>query len=485
VPIDRFANGVERDRTSVLPPRPRLFRTDLLLAVGAAIVLRMAACGVWAHELTIDRDLYLGLAEGLADGRGFCAPETTNPTAFRPPMYPWVLSLLLPRLGKPMAVAAVNIVCGAITVVLTAKLAQLCWLPRLPTAGALAWVVCNPLLLRYTPQPMTEAVFTALHLALIVGLGRALTFPTASTLHDRRTGVFWAGLGLLSGVTVLCRPTVGPFVAAVALGLFVTAIGLRRGPTSDPSTKAWSAIPLPLTLRRHCLAFIAGLALVIVPWVVRNQQVLGHPVFTTTHGGYTLALGNNEVFYREVARQPWGTVWSGDSLDRWQRDMAHRKDQQLGPGASEVASDRWFSEQARSAMQADPVGCGWAIWYRLRSLWNPWPRVTINALPSAVLGVVSLMNTAVLFAALIGLCVLCRRRSFAAVLMALAIVSVQAVHLLYWTDTRMRTPLEPLVAVCAAAVLTIRPSRGEPHQQRRSETIAPVNEANPTSTGGS
>ena len=39
------------------------------------------------------------------------------------------------------------------------------------------------------------------------------------------------------------------------------------------------------------------LVLVLSPWMIRNLLVFGEPVWTTTHGGYTLALANNPVYY--------------------------------------------------------------------------------------------------------------------------------------------------------------------------------------------
>jgi hypothetical protein len=55
----------------------------------------------------------------------------------------------------------------------------------------------------------------------------------------------------------------------------------------------------------------------LLPWAARNTVVLGTPVWTTTHGGYTLALANNEVYYAEVVNGPPGEVWSGPNQRKW------------------------------------------------------------------------------------------------------------------------------------------------------------------------
>ena len=56
------------------------------------------------------------------------------------------------------------------------------------------------------------------------------------------------------------------------------------------------------------LAAVCGLA----PWAIRNQIVVGRPIVSTTHGGYTLLLGNNPSFYDHLRTAPRGTVWSAD-----------------------------------------------------------------------------------------------------------------------------------------------------------------------------
>ena len=55
--------------------------------------------------------------------------------------------------------------------------------------------------------------------------------------------------------------------------------------------------------------------LVLSPWLIRNVLLFGEPIWTTTHGGYTLALANNPVYYDDVLHGPSGRVWTGH--DQW------------------------------------------------------------------------------------------------------------------------------------------------------------------------
>ena len=45
---------------------------------------------------------------------------------------------------------------------------------------------------------------------------------------------------------------------------------------------------------------------VVSPWVIRNRLVFGRWIATTTHGGYTLLLGNNPDFYRHLRQRSVG-----------------------------------------------------------------------------------------------------------------------------------------------------------------------------------
>ena len=62
---------------------------------------------------------------------------------------------------------------------------------------------------------------------------------------------------------------------------------------------------------------VAAAVATLAPWALRNARALGEPVWTTTHGGYTLALANNPTYYDEVLDGPPGAVWSGPNQRRW------------------------------------------------------------------------------------------------------------------------------------------------------------------------
>lgn len=396
-----------------------------------ALVLRIAACWLWADDLSRDRDAYLGIARNIYAGNGFCTPETATPTAFRPPVYPILIGIVRLALPESVTVAVVNIAAGLATVWAAWMLVGIWWqAPIWQRVIASLAIAIDPLLLRYTAQPMTECVFTALTAWTLVGL-----------THIFRTGKAPLITGLFAGSAILCRPTLLPFVGLMMIVLFGLAASKRF--------VSWRASVL----------FAAGWVVLIGVWAGRNQIVMGHPILTTTHGGYTLLLGNNPVFYEEVVRKPWGTVWSHDSLLAWQTSLAVQMQNDLGDHVDEVAADEWHVRQATHAMHDDPEGFHAAVWYRIRSFWSLTPRGPERT-AGLLLIVVAVWYSALFLLAAIGFINALLRRHPAAFLGGLLIATVAALHLIYWTDTRMRAPLHPILVAVAAGCLWKNPTRG-------------------------
>src|SRR5690606_33671675 len=113
-----------------------------------ALGLRLAVVWHRSGELSQDVDAYLGIAAGLAEGRGFSSPGTTQPTAFRPPLYPLLLSIA-PESRRSEWVAILNLAAGAGTVILTFLLARQLGMTGCHAIFAAAIIAADPLLVRY------------------------------------------------------------------------------------------------------------------------------------------------------------------------------------------------------------------------------------------------------------------------------------------------------------------------------------------------
>lgn len=407
-------------------------RWMLLSCLAIALLLRCIVIWLNVNELTHDRDAYLPLASGIAAGRGYVVPESQNPTAYRPPLYPVLLAGLMVALPPAASVAVVNLVWSLVAVWATWRAAD--WL-------SLGWgrlvaallVATDPMLILYSAQPMTEVTCAGLVALLVLLLVR----------RDGCDRTHQFCIGILFGALVLCRPTFWPLAGLALVGWGCSRFS-RRSDGEQPVTPSFP------------WRVIVGTLVVVAPWVIRNQVVMGSPILMTTHGGYTLLLANNPVFYTDVVDQGWGTEWKKDSFDRWQGEVEADLSQQLGDHATEVDRDRWQGLWARQFIASQPGRFLKAVVYRVRSLWSTTPQGdSAAAAGSSLIQFVGWFYTIELLALAIGLVAVGFRITRGACpaapwcpLLAL-VLTVQLVHLVYWTNARMRAPIVPVICLFA------------------------------------
>lgn len=470
-------------------PSDRAERAALIAVLLLAALLRLVACVLWSPDLSRDPDAYRGLAERLAAGEGYVAPDG-RPTAFRPPLYPLLLAAVLP--AGTAGIATLHIALGVATVALTASLARQLGQGRWSLLAA-ALVAVDPLLLRYTPHVMTEVTCTFLATLLLrlaagrdgpahppssSGEGPGLrgqseptaplaSAPTSSLISQPSTlnPMTPLTLGATCALAALSRPTFLAFGLLIALAwLWDRFAGERE-----------ASAPRAPRLRQAALVLL-GTSLLFTPWALRNALAFGHPLVTTTHGGYTLLLANNPVFWREVVAGPPGTAWSGRSLDAWQRSLETRMTAD-GVPHDELARDRWMRDQAISHIRAEPATFLRAAAYRLARFWSVAP--SVESVPAVARWAVVLFYLATYACAAIGLARLMRMHRRAAGVSPqaaprplrpwrpafLLIAAFTAVHAVYWTDARMRAPLVPAVALLAARGLAVRSPAGRARQK--------------------
>lgn len=409
-----------------------------------AFLLRAAAAWHWRGELTNDRDGYRAIAENLLKDRGFSS-DGEHPTAFRPPLYPLLLAVVS-VVGDQWGVAAGQVLLGVGTVWLTFLIGRNLGMGRGAVAAA-GLVAVDPLLLRYTPQLMTETLFAFL-VALLCCWYTGFSRPESSMNPEARLGRLKPGhqraalVGLAFGLCALCRPTIWAFGVMGGAGWVVGNWWCVR------NRKRWIG---------EGLVAVCVCGVVVSPWVVRNFLVFHRPIVMTTHGGYTQLLGNNPVFYDEVVRKPSGSVWKGDSLHRWQKSLESDMRTAEPPPVSEPARDRWHRERAIQNIRNDPSGFAAACWLRFRRFWNVAPVADAASFRTAagsggyVAAVLSwgvaAFYTLVTIGLLAGLYRLRRREWRRWWPLVALLVSFTAVHLLYWANTRMRAPLVPAIAL--------------------------------------
>ena len=458
-----------------------------LVAVLLAIALiRALPLAFWYDDLRSDPDAYASIAVGYASSGTFgglpptaAAADEVLPTAFRPPLYPLVLSLLTrhdfstARPSEPLgdlrlsipAVAALHWVLGVATSVLAIQIAGACLGRAAETLSprrirALSYaagllVAVDPILLRQSSVVMTETLATFLAVAFWAWWCRG-------GLEVSR----WSGLGggVLLGLSVLCRPTAAAWIALMAAWLLCkkgTPVFSRGGKKN---------------LRLH-FQLMMGLLLTVSPWVVRNWIQFGKPIWATTHGGYTLLLANNPVLFDHFRRGHWSRDWDEARFhaiwaQRYGRDLSEPAAWQVEPAATlpvpapvdEIAEDRYARDAAVAAIAAEPGIFAKASLTRLGWLWAWWPdsrqagrtlRLLIGTWYGCVLCGLAIATAWAWFRQRF-------RHDFWALVMpgVALILAVSAVHAVYWSNMRMRSVAMPAVYILLVSLLAIRANRG-------------------------
>ncbi len=423
--------------------RPRLGseRRCLIALLVLAALLRLGVICWKPESLAEDRDLYWGIAKHLAAGHGFIEPTLGNPTAYRPPLYPLLLGGIIFVGGGSKLLAAVQIGMSVVMVWLTWRLARKLGLKSNAVLAA-AFVAINPLLIQSTALAMTEMLCAFLLTALMV-----VVVETKPGTWQQR----W-GIGLFFGLSALCRPTVWAF--AVLVGLVCAASLFRRSTTGAPHERVktvWRWVAIVLTS-----------GLVIAPWMLRNLHLSYEPLMTTTHGGYTLLLGNNAEAYQAEIAEPGVTLWDSRAWQKSLQEEWHRTsefelarhDRDGGHNGNlryELERDRWLSHRAHKWIRLHPREFTELCWLRVRRFWNIFPGGTdAGSLPKIAQWGMAAFFAIELLAAAVGLWSLRRDEWLRWWPLVLLVLSFALVHVVYWSNLRMRAPVEPVLALLAA-----------------------------------
>lgn len=375
-----------------------------------------------------DATTYDTIAWNLAHGVGFQLDGGGGhyPTAFVPPVVPWLTSLLY-RVAGHRFFAAILLQCaiGACVPLLLASFASATFGGNV---GRLAgWLAAfDPLLVFFSGYLLTETTFTA---ALLIALA-----ASAEWVKTPRPGRAF-GAGLLWGLAALTRPTALPLPLLIA---------------------GWAWVPLGLTLagrdrvRQVALLFL-GLAVVVAPWTMRNAVALRAFVPITTGGGRALLDANNARVWDDPVQR--GGATSVYHLEPWASELRGLSEPQADARAGQLAREFLLGRVAQwPAMAVHKLARFWRLtaeggrtgaWQsagtpiqRLRSVVDPLLLWSLFLLPLALWGVVRVLQG--------------QRRLFQSLgLFVIGAFSLGAV--VYWGALRMRVPIEPLVVLYAAA----------------------------------
>lgn len=414
------------------PLEPRRLRERALPFVvlyGVALLLRVAYAWIAAGPGTLpssDSLEYDQVAWNLATGAGFSLGEglARHPTAFVPPVVPWLFSFVYRAVGHDyFAAVLTQCAVGALVPLLVVRLGTPLFGGRVGwIAGGLAAV--HPLLVFFSAYLLTETTFCVVLLwAMIASLDWVRT-------PDGRQALL---AGFLWGLAALTRPT------ALPLPLL---------------TIAWGWIPLGLMLdsrsrRKQALTLLLGVIVVVGPWTLRNAGVFRAFVPVTTGGGRALLDSNNPQVWNDPAlrggayldrsAEPYASMVTNGSepeLDARARHAAwsyilSRPGQWPGIAWAKVARFWRFGAEGGGTgawqREGSPLG-GLLRWIDPLLLWS------IVVMPFAVWGFVRALQGA--------------RRWFQSY-PAWVIAFFTALAVLFWGSLRLRLPIEPLVLILA------------------------------------
>lgn len=462
--------------TALKTPGAFLALLLLVAVVRGGVLLAMRG------NLQGDPDAYREIAENLirhgkfARGKPADGEDAILPTAYRPPLYPLLLSYLPAGNSQQLSllkVALFHLTLGLATVCLTWLAAgrvgcghkirgvgarenggpapagagwshptfgvhATFWsLPAIPLVAAVL-VAFDPILLHQQTLVMTETLAAFLAILALWCLARRSDRPST-----------WNGAlaGGAIGLAVLCRPTFLPWLILVAAGYLGLGIwdwglaGRRSGSEQGRGRGRSRALAQQMVNLGVLLAFAAA---VVAPWVIRNYRQFGKPIATTTHGGYTLLLGNNRSYYQWLTNDKTGLPW----------DAEKNLSSTLSSDADELANDERSYAAARETIAHHRREFALASLYRSGQLWSPLPN-QLTAEESTARRILRYATCgwycAVYLLAALGVWKLKARLLRPPWMWGLLLcVAFTAVHTFYWTNLRMRAPLIPFVALVAA-----------------------------------
>lgn len=349
-----------------------------------------------------------------------------EPSVLMPPVYVGLVAGVYGLLGvrtfaATLTLQLINVVATSLAVALTFSVASRVGGTRSGWVAAVL-IVFNPLLIGFTNYMWDTSLFT---LAVIITVWISLRMGEKAT----RTWE-WLGLGLWLGVVALLSP---------ALTLAYPLLVLW------PATKSrgWR---LESMVKPACLT-ICGWLIAITPWTIRNYVQVGE--LTYIRGGFPLELWLGVC--PEADENP-AAVYPA------QFPLLNKDAQHLISSIGEGAYIKQCGERANAAISADPLRYIKLVVIRAVDYFagttyshaspggGGWPKQPLRAIVMLFL----LLETLVIL-----VCLLAYRRVGRDVPWLLAmVVTFSIVYCLTHVQIRFRSPMEPVVAVVLASIVT-------------------------------
>ena len=259
----------------------RSWTHSIFFIVLVAFLLRVAVITIGhTYRITPRRDHFqfgweMGrIARSIATGQGFSSPTDlyTGPSAWAPPVYPYILAGVFKLFGvysnlSGWVILTFNSIFSALTCLTLYRIGEKIYGEAVARATAWTWA-----LFPYAIYWPVRVVWEMSLSAYLLSLAFLLTLRMADAPPRPRA---WIGFGLLWGVLAITNTAVLSMLPFCLLYL------------------AWR---LPLRSRQFVGLGLCALAagLVVSPWLVRNYDVFGKFVFVRDNLALEIHMANNE-----------------------------------------------------------------------------------------------------------------------------------------------------------------------------------------------
>ncbi|MFZ0939378.1 MAG: glycosyltransferase family 39 protein [Candidatus Sulfotelmatobacter sp.] len=214
------------------------------------------------------------VARSIALGQGFSNPygDNTGPTAWEPPLYPYLMAGVFKLFGiytyaSAWVLLTINSLFAALTTIPIFLIARRTFRERVAIWSAWAWAL-NPYIWYWSIHWIWDTTLTPLILSLI--------FLASLELQDQRGFQGWVIFACLWGVGALANPSMLAFLPFC--GLWIWRQRFKNGLPSFAGVALSSVI----------------FFLVLSPWLLRNYEVFGRFVFLRDDFGLQFRLGNSK-----------------------------------------------------------------------------------------------------------------------------------------------------------------------------------------------
>jgi 4-amino-4-deoxy-L-arabinose transferase-like glycosyltransferase len=421
-------------RPTVAPARSRILtllvdtwghlRTAQFWMVAIALFLRVAWI-IFGHTYKIkssENNFNFGwemgrIGEALAAGRGFSDPfgAPTGPTAWEPPLYPYLIACAFRIFGmysqaSAFALLTMNSLFSALTCIPIFLIARRVFSEKVAIGSAWTWALL-PYVISWCVRLVWETSLSAFLLAVILWL--------TLTLEQRDGLKPWLWFGLLWGIAALNSTVLLSFLPASGLWAWY-----RRAKRHKPSL---AGVALASAIFVAC----------ITPWLVRNHHTFGKFIFIRDNFGAELRLGNGNG-----ADGTWMQY-----LHPTQDLYALRQYTAMG----ELAYIDMRKQQALKYIQADYPRFVRLCLKRFVYFWDGPPRLAQIWWLAEVKNSLFLASSVLMFW---GLGRALRQRKPGAWLLFWLILSYPAIFYLVFAVPRYRRPIEPEIAILGVYLLT-------------------------------